>query len=436
MDPITILLFVVLFILSWFFSWTELALMSLPSHKIDALLKEWKFWSKDLKYIKDRSDKLLITILIWNNLVNTFTAAFATVIATGMAENSNMEASMVIWIATWVITFLLLVFWEIAPKSFATKNAEKIALIVAKPYKFLMFLLSPIVFLLEKIIQIFTWKTQQEAVSESEIEAFIDMWKTSWSLEVKQHEHLKNVLEFWDITVEEIMTPRVKVDALDIETTVWDALDYYLEHTHSRIPVYNETIDKITNILTIRDLVSHKNRWEKLSDLNLISPMKVPLNQPIDNLLEDFQKNHKVMAIVIDEYGGVAWIVTLEDVIEEIFWEIRDESDKEIEEIENKWKNIYEIDSDIWIVDVLHVFNLDSHDFGWSEDKFDWETVSYVLTDILERFPEEQETIKLEIFSHEEEEWKKWEELKREFLEFKILEIQDGNMWKVEVRKS
>ena len=436
MDPLTIALFVVLFVLSGFFSGTELALMSLPSHKIDALLKECKFWSKDLKYIKDRSDKLLITILIWNNLVNTFTAAFATVIATEFARTSWIEESMAIWIATWIITFLLLVFGEIAPKSFATKNAEKIALLVAKPYRFLMFLLTPIVFVLEKIIQIFTWKTKQEAVSESEIEAFIDMWKNSWSLEHKQHEHLKNVLEFGDITVEEIMTPRIKVDALNIDTTVWEALDYYLEHTHSRIPVYSDTIDKITNILTIRDLVLSKNREEKLSDLKLIVPMKVPLNQPIDNLLEDFQKNHKVMAIVIDEYGGVAWIVTLEDVIEEIFWEIRDESDKEIEEIENKWKNIYEIDSDIWIEDVLHVFNLDTHHFGWSEDKYDWETVSYVLTDILERFPKKQEIIKLEIFSQQEVDLKKWETCKREFLEFNVLEIEDGNMWKVEVRRN
>ena len=436
MDPLTILLFIVLFVLSGFFSGTELALMSLPSHKIDALLKEAKFWSKDLKFIKDRSDKLLITILIWNNLVNTFTAAFATVIATQMAQNSWMDQSLVIWIATWVITFLLLVFGEIAPKSFATKNAEKIALLVAKPYRFLMFILSPIVFLLEKIIQILTWKTKQDAVTGSEIEAFIDMWKDSWSLEHKQHEHLKNVLEFGDITVEEIMTPRIKVDALDIETSVGEALDYYLEHTHSRIPVYTDTIDKITNILTIRDLVSNKDRGEKLSDLELIVPMKVPLNQPIDNLLEDFQKNHKVMAIVIDEYGGVAWIVTLEDVIEEIFWEIRDESDKEIEEIENKWKNIYEIDSDIWIEDVLHIFNLDTHNFGWSEDKYDGETVSYVLTDILERFPEAHEVIKLEIYSQQEENLKKWEVWKREFLEFNVLEIEDGNMWKVEVRRS
>lgn len=428
MDPITILIFIFLFLLSGFFSGTELALMSLPSHKIDTLLKEWKFWSKELKYIKDRSDKLLITILIWNNLVNTFTAAFATVIATQLAEWSNMDQSLVIWIATWVITFLLLVFGEIAPKSFATKNAEKIALLVAKFYKFLMFILAPVVFFLEKLIQLFTWKTKQEQVSESEVEAFIDMWKDSWGLEEKQHEQLKNVLEFWDITVEEIMTPRVKLEALEDDITVEEALDFYLKHTHSRIPVYNETIDNITHILTVRNLIKVEDKSKKLSELDLIKPMKVPLNQPIDNLLEDFQKNHKVMAVVLDEYGWVAWIATLEDIIEEIFGEIRDETDKEIEEIKNKWTNIYEVDSDIRIEEALTLFNLEFNDFGWSEDKYDGETLGYVLTDILERFPKKQEIIKLEILSEDDN--------KKEFLKIKVLEMTDWVVWKVEIRKN
>lgn len=425
MDPITILIFIILFLLSGFFSGTELALMSLAKHKVDSLVKEWKSWAKQLKYIKDRSDKLLITILIWNNLVNTFTAAFATVIATDLAKNSWMEASVAIWLATWVITLLLLIFGEIAPKSFATKNAEKISLSVSWIYKFLMFVLTPIVYLLEKLIQFFTWKTKQEQVSESEVEAFIDMWKNTWGLEDKQHEHLKNVLEFWEITVEEIMTPRVKLESLEDDTTVEEALKYYLKHTHSRIPVYNETIDNITNILTIRDLITVEDKTQALSELDLVKPMKVPLNQPIDNLLSDFQKNHKVMAVVLDQYGWVAGIVTLEDIIEEIFGDIRDETDKESEEIQNKGTNIYEIESSLWIEECFSLFNLEVTDFGWSEDKYDWETIAYVLTDILERFPKKEEVIKLDIISE-----KSWE-----YLKIKVLEITDWVIGKVEIRK-
>jgi len=425
MDLFTIIIFISLFLLSGFFSGTELALMSLPSHKVDTFLKEWRFWAKELKYIKDRSDKLLITILIGNNLVNTFTAAYATVISTSLAKSSWMEEATAVWIATWVITFLLLVFWEIAPKSFATKNAEKIALLVAKIYKFLMFILAPVVFILEKLIQLFTWKTKQEQVSESEVEAFIDMWKNTGWLEEKQHEQLKNVLEFGDITAEEIMTPRVKIEALEDDTIVSEALDFYLKHTHSRIPVYHETIDNIVSILTIRDLLKVEDKTKKLEELDLIKPMKVPLNKPIDTLLEEFQKKHKVMAVVLDEYGWVAWIVTLEDVIEEIFGEIRDETDKENDEIKNKWKNIYEVDSNIRIEDVFELFNLDFSDFWWNEEKYDWETLSYVLTDILERFPKKWETIRLK---YNLADWKKW------ILKFIVLDVQDWIIGKVEIR--
>jgi len=99
------------------------------------------------------------------------------------------------------------------------------------------------------------------------------------------------------------MTPRVKLESLEDDTTVEEALKYYLKHTHSRIPVYNETIDNITNILTIRDLITVEDKTQALSELDLVKPMKVPLNQPIDNLLSDFQKNHKVMAVVLDQYG-------------------------------------------------------------------------------------------------------------------------------------
>ena len=427
MDVNTILIFIWLLMMSAFFSWTEIALMSLPKHKVETLVKQWIKAAKDLKYIKENSDKLLITILIWNNLVNTYTAAFATTIAMNIAKNSWLwlNQSTAVWIATWIVTLLLLLFWEIAPKSFATKNAESIALMVSKFYKFLMFVLSPIVYLLEKLIQLFTWKTKQEQVSESEVEAFIDMWKNTWGLEDKQHEHLKNVLEFWEITVEEIMTPRVKLESLEDDTTAEEALKYYLKHTHSRIPVYNETIDNITSILTIRDLISVEDKSKTLSQLNLVKPMKVPLNQPIDNLLSDFQKNHRVMAVVLDQYGWVAGIVTLEDIIEEIFGDIRDETDKESEEIQNKGTNIYEIDSSLWIEECFSLFNLEVTDFGWSEDKYDWETIAYVLTDILERFPKKDEVVKLKV---------KWEN-KKEFLKIKILEITDWVIGKVEIRK-
>jgi len=399
----TILIFIILLVLSAFFSWTEIAIMSLPKHKIESFLKQWLNWAKALKYIKERSDKLLITILIWNNLVNTFTAAFATTIAMWIAKNSWLwlNKSTAIAVATWIVTLLLLLFWEIAPKSFAIKNSEKISLSVSWIYKFLIFLLYPLVVIIEFITKLFTWKNNETQVSEEEIEAFIDMWKENGILEKEEHKHLKNILEFDEISVNEIMTPRVKFDKLQDNTTVENAVKYILQHTHSRIPVYHEDIDKIIWIVNIRTLLEELNKWNKnkqLKDINLFKAIKVPLNNPIDELLKIFQKKHHQIAIVIDEYGGVAWLITLEDIIEEVFGEIQDETDKEENNIQKISDKEYIINSIIPFEESLELFNLTENDLNINKNKkYDWETLSYVITDILERFPKQWETLEINL---------------------------------------
>lgn len=429
MDPSIIILFVILFLLSAFFSGTEIALMSLPSHKIESLLKKWSFGSKELKYIKERNDKLLITILIGNNLVNVYTAALATQISISIAENSWFEQSLAIGISTWIVTFLLLMFGEIAPKSFATKNSERIALLVAKPYKFLIILLHPLLVIIEIIIKVFTGKNTVQEMTDEEIEAFIDMGKSSGILEDKEHEKLKNMLDFHDIYVEEIMTPRVKMDALSSKSTLEEAQKFYLEHTHSRILVYEETIDKIDYIVTIRDILAEIGKWNKeknLNDITLHKVIKVPLNQPISSLLEIFKKSHKHLALVIDEYGWVAWLITLEDIIEEVFGEIRDETDKEIDEIKEIWINKYEIDPHILMEDILDNFEINLQNIWLEEARYEWETVSYVITDKIGRFPENNEVIVFDIILDDSSEIKK-------SLEFKILGIVDGKIDRIEV---
>ena len=426
MDISTILIFVVLLMLSAFFSWTEIALMSLPKHKVETFLKQWIPWAKDLKYIKEHSDRLLITILIGNNLVNTYTAAFATTIAMWIAKNGGLwiDQSMAVGIATWVVTLLLLLFWEIAPKSFATKNSEKISLMVAKFYRMLMVVLYPLVVFIEFITKLFTWKSKTEQVSEEEIEAFIDMWKESGTLEKHEHEHLKNLLDLADTTVEEIMTPRVKIDKLSDETTIEQALEYMQEHTHSRIPVYHEDIDHIIWIVTMRLLLDEIKKWnkdKKLKEISLIKPLKVPLNKPIDDLLKTFQKSHQHLAIVIDEYGGVAWLVTLEDIIEEVFGEIQDETDQEENLIQKISDNTYLVDSTVLFEDVLDLFGLKISDLGFDEKEYDGVTLSYFITDYLERFPKKWEKIEIDLT------WK------NEKLVLEIMEANDSVIWKVKV---
>ena len=429
MDPLTILLFIVLFLLSAFFSGTELALMSLAEHKLDSLLKQNKFGSKSLKKIKSNNDRLLITILIWNNLVNVYTAALATTIAIWLAQASSLPQSTTIWIATWVVTFLLLLFWEIIPKSVATKNAATISLLVAPIYKVLMIILYPVISFMEIIIKLFSWKKKVEQMSEEEIESFIDMWKQSWWLDDKEHEKIKSILEFDETTVEEIMTPRVKIDAISSDCSIKDALEFYLSHTHSRIPVYTETIDKIDHFITSRDLVKSVYKWEldkKISDLELKQVLKVPLNQSIAKLMETFQKAHKIMAIIIDEYGWVSGLITMEDIIEEVFWEIRDETDKEAEEFVKIWKNSIRVESDVLIEDVLEKFDLKLPDIWLDEKEFDGETLSYIITHVLEWFPKKDQIISFDI---KDEDWNI-----NESLSLKVLSIENHTIWKVDIR--
>ena len=405
--------------------------MSLPSHKVESLLKQKLFWAKALSHIKSNTDKLLIAILVGNNLVNVYTAALATQISIAFAQSSGIEESLAIGIATGLITFLILVFWEIVPKSFATKNAEIISLKVAPFYKVFIFLLFPVIFLLEILIKIFTGKNVATKVTDEEIESFIDLWKDSWALEEDEHEMLKNTLEFGDTLIEEIMVPRVKVDALSDESTVEESLEYYLSHTHSRIPVFHEQIDNIVGILTIRDILRERRAGhndKKLKELDFKKFLKAPINQPIDTLLENFKSSRQHIAIVMDEYGWVAGITTIEDVVEEVFWEIHDETDFETDEIIENDDNSFTIDSSILLNDIVDEFQLELSDLWMDEKEFWSETVSYMITHKLERFPRKNEEISFKIY---DEDWKPT----KQKLCFKVLEIEETTIGKIEARK-
>lgn len=425
-----IILFVVLFILSWFFSWSEIALMSLPKHKIESLLKSKRPGAKSLRDVKEDTDNLLIMILIGNNLVNTYTAALATQIAMSLSEKMWIWASQAVWISTVVVTIFLLLFWEIIPKSIASKNAVPVALFVAPIYKFLMVPFWPIIMLIKVVIRVFSWKKSDEKMTDDDIQSFIDLWRDHWWIDDDEHEKLKSVFEFYETTAEEIMTPRVKIEAIPDTLTIKEAVEYYLTHTHTRIPIYHETIDKIDYFISGRDLLRELNSWnwdKKLTELKLRKVLKVPLNQPISKLLDIFQKTNKIFAIIMDPYGWVAWLTSLEDIIEQVFGEIRDESDREAEEFVKTpdWKILTN-----WLVlmqDLLDEFELELPNIWLDEKEFNWETVSYVITDVLEGFPSSWEEIEFEIISDEEEKIKKK-------LYIKVLEADESKIWKVEAR--
>lgn len=325
-----IIIFIVLIILSAFFSGIETALMSLNPVKVRSLVKQNKKGSAVLYRLKQKPHKLIITILVGNNLVNIGTAALAT------AFFINLLGSTGIGIATGVVTFVILVFGEIIPKTFASQNAEKISLAVARPVEILSIVLSPLVWFFEKISKIMLkvlGSKKEEVLSRTELETIVSLGRKEGILEKDAAEIIHNVLRFEGTTVRQIMTPKIEMLTVDGNKKLSEVLDYIVKTPHSRYPVMiNE--NEIIGVLDIDDVLKQV-RDKKLSKKikSLIRPIIfVPETKEIDDLLTEFEGKEVPMAIVVDEYGDIEGIVTVEDILEEIVGNIFDKS---------KTKNIY-----------------------------------------------------------------------------------------------
>lgn len=406
-----IIILVILLILSGFFSGSETAIISVSDAKVRSLVKEKKRSAGTLALIKKDPHKLLITILIGNNLVNIGASVLATVVFTKIFGSSGLG------IATGVMTLLVLVFGEITPKSFATKYAVQISLFVSKPLYLLQILFSPIIWIMNKLVKflinVMGSEYDDEGVSEEEIKALIELGAEKGSIQKREKELLKNILQFNDITVEEVMTPRVAVDALDVGTTLQDAIDFVIKKSHSRIPVFEESIDNVVGIVTIKDILMFSEEFndnKKLGNCDLKKPLFVPVSKKIDVLFKEFQKARTHLAIVVDEYGGTAGIVTLEDLLEEIVGEIIDESD--IEEMPIRAVSDYEIEAH----GVTKLEDINDY-LGISLKGHEKEPVSALILDKLNRFPKNGEIIQ---FPH---------------ASIKVLKIHENKIIKVSVVK-
>ena len=431
MDPVAIIVFLILFLLSAFFSGSETAFMSVPEHKVDAFLKQKKFWARELKKLKSNTDRLLITILIWNNLVNTFTAAFATSIAMDIANSLWAEwSSAAIWIATWVVTILLLIFGEIFPKTLATRYADKISLSVSYIYKFLQIILFPVIWCIEKLMKALQKKKVENKITDEELEAFIDKWQDSGVFEAGEYEKVKNMLDFYEITCEEVMTPRVRIDSIPCTMTVDEAIEKLLTFSHSRILVYDWDIDHVEWVVTLRELlqVQKKGRWNyKLSELSLWPVIKVPLTKPIHSLLDLFKRSRRHVAVVIDEYGWVAGLVSMEDVVEEVFWDIQDEFDNEVDPIRNDGNGSFLFQSEVRIDEMLEKFELDFGDVDIDEAEFSGETLGYFVMSYFERFPKKWDEIKIKIQKFDTDDL--WDD----HLLLRVMWVRNNKIWDIKV---
>lgn len=427
MDPVSIILFIFLFWLSAFFSGSEIAFMSLPPHKLETIVKQKKSWAKQLAKLKSNNDRLLIAILIWNNLVNVFTASLATKISIDIANSIWSSQSMAIWISTWVITLLLLLFGEIFPKTFATRYSEQISLWVAPIYIRISRIFYPIIWIIEKLMKTMNkWDTLEE-ITEEEVESFIELSHKTGTLEKWEYEKIKNLLNFYELLAEDIMTPRVKINCFSDEITVNEAIDKFQEFVHSRIPVFSESVDNIYWVVRLKQLLQETNdgNWEKkLKDISIPDILKLPLTQPIHIVLETFRKQRQHISLVIDEYGWVAGIVTLEDIIEEVFGDIQDETDKEKQDFQKRPTG-YLVQADVRLEELLEKFQIEFDEIEIDEKLFWPESVSYFITSHLKRIPNQNETIDLPLKQID------WDEEINKILSIEITKLDNDTIMEI-----
>lgn len=404
--------------------------MSISQHKIEASIKKNKFWARYLKKIKEKNESLLIVNLIGTTFVTIALSSIGTLVSLDITNKFDLSKGTSAGIAVLVVSWIVLFIWEIIPKILGVRYAEQVALTVAPIYRLLMLIFTPITLITGwfiKVLNFITWSKWDlhgKKMSSEEFEAFIDMSHEKWAVETEEHKKIKWVLDLSDTLAESVMTPRVQLDAVNINITVDSLCEYLLIHSHSRIPIYKETIDQIDNFITFKQAFKLKEsgRWhKKLSEIHLDPIIKVPLTQPIDKIFKTLQKSRKHMALVLDEYGWVEWIITIEDIIEEVFWDIKDETDKEWIYINvlKEWKII------TWwtavIEDILDDLQIkEITDIGLKEEH-SWENISYIITSKLERFPEHWEKLRLS--------WKKI------YLNIEVKQVNNGKMDQIIIEK-
>ncbi len=324
----TELLILLLFLLlSGFFSGSETALTSLSAARAQALCKEGRPGGKALLQLKSNTTRMLVIILIGNNLVNIGAAAFATVIAADLLGRIGPG------VAVGLLTVFILIFGEVTPKSWAAKHSEKASLFAAPLILNFGRLTLPGVWLLERISE---WlhargaPSTDPSVTESEVISLLEHGAAEGAIEAEERKMIERVFAFNDLTVRDVMTPRNQVYALDEKLTIRDVLPEILSRSLSRIPLYRNVIDDVRGVVHLHDILQAVVDDELDQPLKQVAqePLFAPQTQPIDELFAGLKHSNRHLAMVVNEYGMLQGVVTLEDLIEELVGEIYDETDK------------------------------------------------------------------------------------------------------------
>lgn len=341
-----IFLIVILIVCSAFFSATETALNSANKIRLKNMADNGSHAAQRTLNILAKYDKALTTILIGNNIVNIACSSIATILAINLV--GEKYGSLVSTIAT---TVIVLIFGEVMPKSIAKDFAEPMAMIASGIISFLMVIFTPFsVFfiLLKKGLSKIFHRKESVSMTEEELKVMIDEIEDEGVLETQESNLVRSALEFDEITVDEIITPRVRITAVEAGENIDDVRKKFLQEEYSRMPVYERTLDNIIGIITEKEFFK---QYEKSSDFTIRSIMQetiyLPQMQKLSEVFRTMQKQKCHMSVVLDQHGGTLGIVTMEDILEELVGEIWDESDEVKSPVTVVGNNIFEVYGDV-----------------------------------------------------------------------------------------
>lgn len=382
-----LILVLVMMIFSALFSSTETAYSSVNKLRLKNYESQGNKRAKKALRLANKFDDVLTAVLIGNNIVNITTSSVSTVIFI------NIFGSKGAGISTVVVTILVLIFCEVLPKSYAKRNAEKLALLFAAPLSVLVVLFKPAVLFFNALSSLFGEGDDSPSVTEDELKYMIDEIEEQGVIEEQESDLVKSALEFDDITVNRILIPRVKVVGIDAEASIDEIRETFSSEMYSRLPVYETSIDNIIGIITNKAFF--KMLAEGGSNIRGIMQQAVHIadTKPISQAMRLMQKSKVHLAVVTDQYGGTKGIITLEDIIEELVGEIYDEDDEIVTSIVRVGENKYEVDGDTYIVDLIEQLGLDE-----SVIQTDRTSAGGWVTDIMEHIPEAGETAQTGIF--------------------------------------
>ncbi len=349
-DSILKLIFLLIsFLFSALFSGSEVSLFSLDKKRSEYLKDENSLINKYIVSLLDSPRRLLVTILLGNTVFNVAASILSVSIALDFAKLHGISVDLILLLQIVILTILILIFGEITPKIWASKYPLRFAKIAAIPLYWISVILYPISKTITDLTRAAVSKVKYDkkktALYSSELKELADLGVETGSLEKNEHDLIDGLVSFGKIIAREVMTPRVDITALPVDANLDEALQVITESGHSRIPVYEESLDNVVGILYAKDLLQFLDTQQPPKRISLKKLSRkayfVPETKLISELMHEFQEKNIHVGIVVDEYGGTSGLISLEDIIEEIVGEIRDEYDKEETEIKEIEKNKY-----------------------------------------------------------------------------------------------